>query len=39
MENPKETEIDYESLKEYMEHEAVMDLEDKYFDAADEEMT
>lgn len=39
MENPKETEIDYESLKEYMEHEAVMDLEEKYFDAPDEEMT
>ena len=38
MENPKETEIDYESLKEYMEHEALMDLEEKYFEG-DEEMT
>lgn len=35
--NPKEMEIDYESLKDYYEHEAIMDLEDKYLEASDDE--
>jgi hypothetical protein len=30
-------EIDYESLKDYYEHEAIMDLEDKYLEASDDE--
>lgn len=30
--NPKEMEIDYESLKEYFEHEALIDIEEKYLD-------
>lgn len=34
--NPKEMEIDYESLKDYYEHEAIMDLEEKYLEASDE---
>lgn len=29
-------EIDYESLKDYYEHEAIMDLEEKYLEASDE---
>ena len=30
--NPKEMEIDYEAVKEYYEHEFVMDLEEKYLE-------
>lgn len=30
--NPKEMEIDYESLRDYQEHEAIMDIEEKYLD-------
>jgi|LauGreDrversion4_2_1035121.scaffolds.fasta_scaffold84270_3 hypothetical protein len=32
MSNPKELEIDYESLRDYYEHEAIIDIEDKYLD-------
>lgn len=34
--NPKEMEIDYESLKDYYEHEAIMDLEEKYLEGSDD---
>jgi len=30
-------EIDYESLKDYYEHEAIMDLEEKYLEGIEEE--
>lgn len=30
-------EIDYESLKDYYEHEAIMDLEEKYLEGSEEE--
>ena len=30
--NPKETEIDYEAVKDYYEHDFIMDLEEKYLD-------
>ena len=30
-------EIDYESLKDYFEHEALMDLEEKYFPEVEEQ--
>ena len=29
-------EIDYESLKDYYEHEAIMDLEENYLEGSDE---
>jgi hypothetical protein len=29
-------EIDYESLKEYYEHEAIMDLEEKYLETSED---
>ena len=32
MSNPKEMEIDYESLKDYFEHEALIDIEEKYLE-------
>jgi hypothetical protein len=30
--NQKETEIDYEAVKDYYEHDFIMELEDKYLD-------
>ncbi len=30
-------EIDYESLKEYFEHEALTDIEEKYLDGGEDE--
>ncbi len=30
-------EIDYESLKDYYDHEAIMDLEEKYLEGSEEE--
>lgn len=30
--NPKETEIDYEAIKDYYEHDFIMELEEKYLD-------
>ena len=35
VQNAKEMEIDYESLKDYYEHEAIMDLEEKYLEGSD----
>ena len=36
LKNPKETEIDYERLKDYMEHDALMDIEEQYFESHDD---
>ena len=36
VQNVKEMEIDYESLKEYYEHEAIMDLEEKYLETSED---
>jgi hypothetical protein len=35
--NPKEQEIDYEQLRDYYEHEFVMDLEEKYLEEEEDE--
>jgi hypothetical protein len=33
LENPKETQLDYEAVEQYFDSsEAIMDLEDKYFE-------
>jgi len=38
VENPKETELDYEAIEQYyLSSESVMDLEDRYFDRDSDE--